>query len=118
MRRIGRIAARTASVVALAALAYGCGFGADTTLNRARQALAAGGQAPNVLNAANEVAVAGFLNGQTGFLNISAIVEETLSHIPQSTPATLEDVMAIDTMARRIAGEYLQKRADSRGVSA
>jgi 1-deoxy-D-xylulose-5-phosphate reductoisomerase len=84
----------------------------------ARQALAAGGQAPNVLNAANEVAVAGFLNGQTGFLNISAIVEETLSHIPQSTPATLEDVMAIDTMARRIAGEYLQKRADSRGVSA
>jgi 1-deoxy-D-xylulose-5-phosphate reductoisomerase len=79
-------------------------------LRLARQALVAGGQAPNVLNAANEVAVAGFLAGKTGFLDIAAIVEETLAHMPQSAPGSLDDVVAIDQETRRVATEFQSKR--------
>ncbi|MBT3702469.1 MAG: 1-deoxy-D-xylulose-5-phosphate reductoisomerase [Alphaproteobacteria bacterium] len=82
-------------------------------LSLARQALAAGGQAPNVLNAANEIAVAGFLAGQTGFLDIAGIVEDTLAAVPGSSPQSLEDVMAVDSHARRIANENLLKRQNS-----
>jgi 1-deoxy-D-xylulose-5-phosphate reductoisomerase len=87
-------------------------------LSLARQALATGGQAPNVLNAANEIAVAGFLSNQIGFLDIAAIVEETLATVPGSTPRSLEDVMAVDNEARRIAGENLLKRQNSGSLSA
>mgnify|MGYP003997081527 FL=1 len=82
-------------------------------LSLARQALAAGGQAPNVLNAANEVAVAGFLEKRTGFLDIAAIVEETLAALPKSAPRTLEEVVAVDQEARRVAMEFLLKRQNS-----
>jgi 1-deoxy-D-xylulose-5-phosphate reductoisomerase len=82
-------------------------------LSLARQALAAGGQAPNVLNAANEVAVAGFLDGRVGFLDIAAIVEETLSHVPQSAPQSLGEVMAVDLEARRVANGFLSIRQKS-----
>jgi 1-deoxy-D-xylulose-5-phosphate reductoisomerase len=87
-------------------------------LSLARQALAVGGQAPNVLNAANEVAVASFLSGQISFLDIAAIVEDTLAAVSGSTPQSLEDVMAVDKEARRIAGKNLLKRQNSGNLSA
>jgi 1-deoxy-D-xylulose-5-phosphate reductoisomerase len=72
-------------------------------LRLARGALQAGGSAPTVLNAANEVAVARFLAGEIGFLDIAALVETTLSAMPASPIATLDDVLAVDAEARRRA---------------
>ena len=66
-------------------------------------ALEAGAAAPAVLNAANEVAVAAFLDGRIGFLDIAAIVEETLSRGPQHPIGSIDDVLAVDRSARRIA---------------
>ena len=51
-------------------------------LRLARQALQSGGAAPTILNAANEVAVARFLAGEIGFLDIAAIVEHTMTRVP------------------------------------
>ena len=73
-------------------------------LRLARHALDAGGARPAILNAANEVAVAGFLGGRIGFLQIAAIVEETLARYSPAPPATLGDVLAVDAEARALAG--------------
>ncbi|GIX18640.1 MAG: 1-deoxy-D-xylulose 5-phosphate reductoisomerase [Erythrobacter sp.] len=78
----------------------------------AREALAAGGAAPAILNAANEVAVAAFLAGQLRFTRIAALVEETLERSPLgAAPASLEDVLAIDQSARREAQRLLENPA-------
>ena len=69
----------------------------------ARQALEAGGAAPAVLNAANEVAVGGFLTGRIGFLEISRIVSETLETMPTLPFTCLDDVHAADQLARERA---------------
>ena len=69
----------------------------------ARQALIGGAAAPTILNAANEVAVAGFLKNEIGFLDISRVVDETLQHCENTEPSGLEDVIAVDLEARRIA---------------
>jgi 1-deoxy-D-xylulose-5-phosphate reductoisomerase len=53
-----------------------------------------------VLNAANEVAVAAFLDGRIGFTRIAAMVEEVLGRYAPPPPATLEDVHAVDARAR------------------
>ena len=74
-------------------------------LNLARQALEAGGAAPTILNAANEVAVGGFMDGRLGFLDIVAIVEQTLETMPSSPLLGLEDVWDADREARRLATE-------------
>jgi len=66
----------------------------------ARDALSAGGARPAVLNAANEEAVAAFLARRIGFLDIAAIVRETLDHYDPPAPVALEDVFAIDREAR------------------
>ena len=64
-------------------------------------ALAAGGTAPAVLNAANEIAVSAFLEGRVGFLRIPALVEDALAALP-SIPATSLDVLrAADGQARQ-----------------
>ena len=65
-----------------------------------REAAEAGGGAPAVLNAANEVAVAAFLDGQIAFTRIAAHVEEVMAAIVPPAPASLEDVLAIDSEAR------------------
>lgn len=75
----------------------------------ARYAVHAGGGAPATLNAANEVAVAAFLDGQIGFTRIAAIVAETLNGDIQGAPGTLEDVLAVDSEARSRAAEILEK---------
>ncbi len=72
-------------------------------LKLARAALQSGGAAPTILNAANEVAVARFLAGEIGFLDIAAIVEHTLARLPHQGAKALDDVLAIDGDARRIA---------------
>jgi len=83
-------------------------------LRLAREALAAGGSAPTVLNAANEVAVAAFLARRIGFLDIARIVEDTLVRLAaepriNGVLRTLEDVFAIDHLARARAGEIVSR---------
>ncbi|QNA83899.1 1-deoxy-D-xylulose-5-phosphate reductoisomerase [Sphingomonas sp. So64.6b] len=73
-------------------------------LRLAREALDAGGARPAILNAANEVAVAAFLDRRIGFLEIAAIVADTLERYDPAAPETLDAVLAIDAEARRIAG--------------
>lgn len=66
----------------------------------ARAAAEAGGAIPAVLNAANEVAVAAFLDGRIGFTRIADHVEATLSCYAPAAPACLADVLAVDAEAR------------------
>jgi 1-deoxy-D-xylulose-5-phosphate reductoisomerase len=66
----------------------------------ARAALKEGGGASTVLNAANEVAVGGFLTGRIGFLDITSVVETTLARVPRGAVATLADTVALDGAAR------------------
>ena len=77
-------------------------------LRLAREALLAGGARPAILNAANEVAVAAFLQRRVSFLEIAAIVADTLSRYDPSDPETLDAVLAIDAEARRIAEERVK----------
>ncbi len=70
------------------------------SLRLARAALAEGGTAPTILNAANEVAVAAFLERRIGFLDIARMVEETLEAVPARPVTTLEDIDAVDREAR------------------
>ena len=72
-------------------------------LRLAREALDAGGAASTILNAANEVAVRRFLDGEIGFLNISVVVEKTLENVTHSAINSLADVVSIDEVARRSA---------------
>jgi 1-deoxy-D-xylulose-5-phosphate reductoisomerase len=66
-------------------------------------AMRAGGSAPAILNAANEIAVEAFLAGRIGFLDIAAVVAATLDMVAAAPVATLADVVAIDATARRAA---------------
>jgi 1-deoxy-D-xylulose-5-phosphate reductoisomerase len=79
-------------------------------LRLAREVLRAGGARPAILNAANEIAVAAFLAGRIGFLEIAAIVEHTLDRYDPPAPATLDAVIAIDAEARRLADERTEDR--------
>ncbi len=73
-------------------------------LQLAYDALAAGGSAPCVLNAANEVAVAAFLKGEVGFLEMSSLVEHALETVEHVSKPDLETLFALDTAAREAAG--------------
>ena len=69
-------------------------------LRLARQALEAGGAAPIVLNAANEVAVASFLAGEIAFPEIAKVVHEALITADYDAPRSIGDVLEIDGMTR------------------
>lgn len=69
-------------------------------LRLAREALEVGGAAPIVLNAANEVAVAAFLAGQIGFMEIPPTVEQAMKESNFSAPRSIEDVLEIDRETR------------------
>ncbi|MCL6549319.1 MAG: 1-deoxy-D-xylulose-5-phosphate reductoisomerase, partial [Alicyclobacillus sp.] len=69
----------------------------------------AGGVLPCVLNAANEIAVEGFLNRRLSFLGMARLVEGVLEQCTAGAPRTLEDVMAADLWARRTACSMLEK---------
>ena len=79
-------------------------------LNLAWAALREGGSAPAVLNAANEVAVAAFLDRRIGFLDIAAIVGETLSAMNREPISNLDEVMSVDAAARGRAAELIRGR--------
>ena len=70
------------------------------TLRLAREALEAGGAAPIVLNAANEVAVRRFLAGEIGFTDIAALVERALDASTSEAPSSIADVLEIDRTTR------------------
>jgi 1-deoxy-D-xylulose-5-phosphate reductoisomerase len=79
-------------------------------LRLAREALSAGGTAPTVLNAANELAVAGFLAGRIGFLDIAGLVDHIVSELPHAAAESLDDVLAADAEARARAGELIEEK--------
>ena len=80
-------------------------------LGLAYAALATGGSAPAILNAANEVAVAAFLAGRLPFLGIPALVEATLSALPAEPAGSLDVLSACDERARRRAMELMEGMA-------
>lgn len=80
-------------------------------LRLAREALVAEGGAPCVLNAANEVAVELFLSRGLGFLDIAAVVEETLSALGGQPVSNLDSVLALDQAARLEASRVAAHRA-------
>lgn len=76
-------------------------------LDLARQAMRAGGLAPTILNAANEVAVAAFLKEQIGFTNIPQVVEHTLQKLENSVADNIESILNKDEVARHVAQQYI-----------
>lgn len=78
-------------------------------LRLARAAAAEGGAAPAILNAANEVAVAAFLAGKIGFLDVAMIVEDVLQRYSAPPPVSIEDVLAVDAQARLEAGRVMER---------
>jgi 1-deoxy-D-xylulose-5-phosphate reductoisomerase len=87
-------------------------------LSLARQALRAGGEAPAVFNAANEVAALAFLGRRLAFLNIAAVVAETLERATSAGAAGeagqgCEAALAVDAKARRIAEAVVQSLAEA-----
>ncbi len=80
-------------------------------LRLAREAAVAGGTAPCVLNAANEVAVHAFLSGRLTFLGIGEVIERTLDRLPGGRIHAFESLYAADRDARAIATELVDERA-------
>jgi 1-deoxy-D-xylulose-5-phosphate reductoisomerase len=78
------------------------------SLRLAYRALQAGGSAPILLNAANEVAVASFLERRLAFDRIPELVEEVLERVAAAPVQSLEDVLAADALARRTATQRLE----------
>lgn len=76
-------------------------------LDLAYAALRAGGSVPAVLNAANEIAVSAFLQRRLAFLDIPVLIERTMDRLPDLPSANLEDRLAADTEARRVATALL-----------
>jgi 1-deoxy-D-xylulose-5-phosphate reductoisomerase len=76
-------------------------------LRLAREAGEAGGTAPCVLNAADEVAVAAFLAGRIGFAEIAAVIEEVLDEMPARPLTHFEDLFEVDAEARRRTEEQV-----------
>jgi 1-deoxy-D-xylulose-5-phosphate reductoisomerase len=74
-------------------------------LGLAYAALRAGGTAPAILNAANEVAVAAFLEGKLRYMAIPQVIEEALARVPATRVDSLEVVLQADRAARRAASE-------------
>lgn len=77
-------------------------------LQLARVAMQQGGTAPAVLNAANEVAVAAFLAGQIGFMQIAQLIEAVITQLPMSRVTDLATILAVDQQARHVAKRWLR----------
>ena len=80
-------------------------------LGLAYAALSVGGTAPAILNAANEVAVAAFLDRRLSFTGIPRLIEETLRVMPAGPEGSLADVLMADAEARRIADSLIRESA-------
>ncbi len=83
-------------------------------LKLAIEAMAAGGSAPAILNAANEVAVAAFIAGKIPFSHIAAVVSDTLGssgrEISSAPPKDIDEALAVDHISRKIAETHLHNR--------
>ena len=86
----------------------------DTTrfpaLTLARQSIQAGGLAPTVLNAANEIAVASFLQKQIGFTDIPVVVEHTLNQVENGSADSIDLILQVDSTARSIAQQFVSSK--------
>jgi 1-deoxy-D-xylulose-5-phosphate reductoisomerase len=80
-------------------------------LRLAREALAAGPAMPVVLNAANEEAVAAFLKGRIGFLEIAETVEAVMARTAASPPRSIADIIDIDRESRALAQNRMSEMA-------
>ena len=78
-------------------------------LRLARQALSQGGAKPAILNAANEIAVASFLESRIAFLDIASVVGAVLDCYDPPAPSSIDEVLEIDGEARRVAAEVTGK---------
>ena len=78
-------------------------------LRLAREAMKKGGAWPCALNAADEVAVAAFLAGRLAFLGIAEVIERALERTPRVKFGSMEDVLAADAEARRVASEEVER---------
>jgi 1-deoxy-D-xylulose-5-phosphate reductoisomerase len=82
-------------------------------LRLAREAMKKGGALPCALNAADEVAVAAFLERRLAFLGIPEVIERVLGRTPRMRFEKMDDVLAADAEARRMAGEEVERLAVS-----
>jgi 1-deoxy-D-xylulose-5-phosphate reductoisomerase len=73
----------------------------------ARKALKAGGTAPAIYNAANEIAVSAFLAHKIGFLEIAATIDKTLENFTIIEPSSLDEVLQVDLEARKMASSFI-----------
>jgi len=87
-------------------------------LNLARSAAEVGGTAPAALNAANEVAVSAFLNGQLAFVDIPWVIGQVMSQHSVRSATSLEDVMTADAWARLESRSAIAVAQRSAGVCA
>jgi 1-deoxy-D-xylulose-5-phosphate reductoisomerase len=95
---------RPLDLVELGALTFEApDLGSFPCLRLARDAAEAGGTAPCVLNAANEVAVHAFLAGDLSFVGIPRVIESTLSELPTQPVRHFSDLYAADAQAREVA---------------
>ncbi len=79
-------------------------------LQLAYDVLREGGTAPAILNAANEIAVAAFLDGALPFLGIAQLDEAVLQALPAGPEGSLADVLAADAEARQLAHKLVRER--------
>lgn len=80
-------------------------------LRLAREAIDTGGTAAAVLNAANEVAVAAFLDGRLNFADIPIVIEETLIQVANHQAGSLDAILAADATARGAAQRFMERHA-------
>ena len=76
----------------------------------AKEALRQGGPLPCALNAADEIAVAAFLEKKLAFLGIPAVIERVLEQMPRAAMRSIDDVLAADAEARRLAAAEVKSR--------
>lgn len=79
-------------------------------LTLARQSIQAGGLAPTILNAANEIAVASFLQKQIGFTDIPVVVEHTLNRVENGSADSIDLILQVDSTARSIAQQFVSSK--------
>ena len=86
-------------------------------LRLAREAMKKGGALPCALNAADEIAVAAFLDRRLPFAGIPEVIENVLARMPRTSFQNMDDVLGADGEARRLAAEEVQKFAMAAGAS-
>ena len=82
-------------------------------LDLAFAALAAGGTAPAILNAANEVAVAAFLERRLGFVDIAAVIDHAMSRVSPTPQTDIEGLLELDSQVRGLAQHYIAQQRSS-----